>query len=401
MTQIKVAFLGNMNNNHFSMARFLRDRGVDAEVLLYDQEFDHFQPSADTFDLDYMNFTRRLSWGSVRQFLRATASDVREDLAPYGILIGCGFAPAYCEKAGRQLDIFAPYGADMMSDASLRLVSPHLITHVWTAALYQARGIAKARVIHMALTNEILEARYEQLKGASQRWVEGLPMVHTPTYRPDVIAGLANRTHWGNEFERLRRDADLMVVYHGRHCWTCPRHDLNNKGTDKFLNGWALFVRRNPRVKARLVTVEYGKDVAASRALIRDLGIESSVAWLPQMFRKDLMVGLNLADIVCGEFEHNWMAGGVLYEALALGKPLLAWRDDDPYSATYPSLYPILRAGDPESVAARLEQYWADPESCRQMGEEGRRWYQREIVERSLDRYMTYVHERAAAVGAA
>ena len=34
----KVALLGNMNNNHFSLARYLRDRGAEADLLLFDSE---------------------------------------------------------------------------------------------------------------------------------------------------------------------------------------------------------------------------------------------------------------------------------------------------------------------------------------------------------------------------
>ena len=66
---MKIALLGNMNNNHFAIARYLRDQGFDAHVLLFDDEYNHFLPSCDTYSLDYMSFCHQLSWGSQQRFL--------------------------------------------------------------------------------------------------------------------------------------------------------------------------------------------------------------------------------------------------------------------------------------------------------------------------------------------
>lgn len=392
----QVAFLGNMNNNHFAMARFLRDRGIEAIVLLFDHEQGHFRPSADTFDRDYMQYTGYLDWGSSPKFLTTTSEQIRQDLLPYPVIIGCGLAPAYCEKGGRVLDVFVPYGGDLVRETSFRLVSPHLLPSVWAAAHYQRKGIARARIAHMALTNDLFEKQYEKFRGVAERWHEGMPMVHSPTYSPETIHSMCSRTHWGHEFAQLRAKNDLVVVYHGRHYWDCKPDDFGAKGTDKLIAGWAEFVRRNPGVKAVLQTMEYGKDVQRTKALIRDLDIEHAVAWFPPMYRKDIMVGLAMADIVCGQFENNWIMSGVLYEALVLGKPILAYRDDSEYESMYSWLYPIMHAREPQTIVAQLERYLENPSACKKLGEEGREWYQQEVVNKSLDKYMAYISERTS-----
>ena len=393
---VRVALLGNMNNNHFAMARFLRDRGVDADLLLFDHEFEHFHPSADTYELTYRHYTRQLSWGSSTRFLATSRTRVREDLAPYDVLIGCGFAPAYCEKAGRTMDIFVPYGADIWTETAFRFISPQKLPSYWAAVFYQRRGIRRSAVIHMALSNEMYERQYARYKGRSERWLEGIPMVHSPTYAPEELAAFADRTHWAGEFRALRQQNDLMVVYHARHYWTCSATDANAKGTDKLLRGWALFRKNHPDLRAVLVTLEYGKDVTQSKALIDELGISHSVAWLPRMLRKDIMVGLNLADIICGEFENSWATSGVLYEALALGKPILAWRDDAYHRAREASLYPILNANTPEEIAGRLEEFLSDPEMCRRAGRQGRQWYEEHVVNQAIGRYLAFFRDRSA-----
>ena len=114
------------------------------------------------------------------------------------------------------------------------------------------------------------------------------------------------------------------------------------------------------------------------------------MVWLPQMYRKDLMYGLHAADIVCAEFEHSWVASGVLYEALVVGRPLLAYREERRYQEEYPELYPIMNAREPESIAARLEEYVDHPEVFQEMGRQGRAWYQEHIVDKALAKYLDY-----------
>lgn len=392
---MRVAFLGNMNNNHFSMARFLRDRDIDVTVLRFDHEQDHFHPSADTYDLSYMDYVRQLTWGSSLRFLSTPVEQIEGDLASYDVLIGCGWAPAYCEKAGRILDIFKPYGDDIWAQTFYRFVSPQLLLGFWAAVRKQRRGIAKSRVFHMSVTNDLYETQYAKYKGVSARWAEGFPIVYSPTYQPEHLDEVENRTHWGHEFRRLRDQYDLMVISHGRHYWKCSADDPNAKGTDKLLRGWAIFRQTNPTTKAVFVTLEYGKHVVHSKALIEELGIADSVVWLPRMCRKDVMVGLKYSDVVCAQFANSWMTSGVLYEALVLGKPILAWRDDAYYSTCYPRLYPILNANDPGSIAARLTEYVEHPEACKRMGAQGRRWYEEEVVKKTVDKYVAYINARA------
>lgn len=49
---MKVALIGNMNNNNFAIMRYFRDNGIDAHLLLYSNdginELSHFSPNNDT-----------------------------------------------------------------------------------------------------------------------------------------------------------------------------------------------------------------------------------------------------------------------------------------------------------------------------------------------------------------
>ena len=54
MEKLKIGILGNMNNNGFSLLRYFRDLGLDADLLLFQDDqtghSSHFSIKADTWN---------------------------------------------------------------------------------------------------------------------------------------------------------------------------------------------------------------------------------------------------------------------------------------------------------------------------------------------------------------
>jgi hypothetical protein len=398
---VKVAFLGNMNNNHFAMARYLRDRGVDADVLMFDNEPEHFHPSADSYDDSFASFCRTLTWGNPAKWARASNEAIARDLCGYQVIVGCGLAPAFCRRIGRPLDIFVPYGADLYYFTRYHLTYPNRILGTWLAVAHQRKGIPQSSVFHMDVTNRLYEDRWAEFRGNAQRWYCGMPMVYTGVYSPENVRRVAESTRWAREFATIRGQSDLLLFSHVRHVWGGPSSDPGQKGTDRLLEGLALFMRCHPGITVNLITFSYGTSIHESKALVSKLRLEKSVHWFPLASRRDLMCGILHADIVCSEFEHSWLSGGVLYEAMVMEKPIVGFRDDRLYSGQYPRLYPILNARTPESICARFEEYLGDPGAHRARGQQGRRWYDEFVVQPTLDRYMAFIAARGARAGAA
>ena len=72
----------------------------------------------------------------------------------------------------------------------------------------------------------------------------------------------------------------------------------------------------------RLVLVEWGMDVDASKALISELGIEQLVSWMPPMNKKSLWHQYCRSHAVLDQFSLPAL-GGVGFEVLALGRRLI------------------------------------------------------------------------------
>ena len=155
---MKIGYFGNMNNIGFTIVRYLRDLGYDIDLLLFDDELNHFLPYCDTFDLKYQQFVRQLSWGSVGPLVKMPKEQIRHDIDVYDLTIGCGYAPAYFEKAGKKLDIFTPYGWDIWGLTKAPDIWP--LPHRWKwlkPYKLQRRGISKCSVFHMSPADEMYE----------------------------------------------------------------------------------------------------------------------------------------------------------------------------------------------------------------------------------------------------
>ncbi|OYY17343.1 MAG: hypothetical protein B7Y59_12660 [Burkholderiales bacterium 35-55-47] len=185
---------------------------------------------------------------------------------------------------------------------------------------------------------------------------------------------------------------------HGRHVWG-GSGNMNAKGNKVLIDGWSLFCQRNPSIKKTLVFIEYGPDVIASKKYIANLGLESTVSWLPLMYRKDLMAGLSMADIVAAEFIQSWICGGIIYEALVMGKPLIMHSDEHKNPAKSANLYPIYNARTPEAIAGHLQQFVVNPDSGRNNGIAGHTWYLNNVVNKAISMYANYLINRASELG--
>ncbi|RLF33654.1 MAG: hypothetical protein DRM98_01910, partial [Thermoplasmata archaeon] len=129
----------------FSLVRYLRDFGIDAELLLYDKELNHFLPDCDTLNNSkIISWIKKLSWGSPQSFFLTSSKKIKQDLESYNIIIGCGLLPAFLERARLKFHIFAPYGSDLYF---LIFKKKYLLTWKMPAWLifqyYQKKGIHK------------------------------------------------------------------------------------------------------------------------------------------------------------------------------------------------------------------------------------------------------------------
>jgi glycosyltransferase involved in cell wall biosynthesis len=176
------------------------------------------------------------------------------------------------------------------------------------------------------------------------------------------------------------------------------RHDWDVKGTDRMLRAFAELVRRgHPR--ALLVLLEWGLELDRSRALIRELGIESNVRWTAPLPKLRLIDAYRAADIVLDQFLIGTF-GAVAPEAMACGRPVVMAFQPEIHEWCFPELPPVVDAREPEQIYQALERLAGDEEERARLGRSAREWVERHhgwrlVVERHLSIYEEILGVRA------
>lgn len=394
---MRVALLGNMNNLFFAIVRHLRAAGVDAHLFLFDNEPAHFHPSADTFSLDYQAYTTSLPYGNWRTFSKAPREHIAEATRGFDFLMGTGIAPALLHRAGKKLDIFMPYGEDLEFLARRwwpGLPDPRALLTALTLPRHQRAGIREAAVC-IGTNPPSTQALYAELGIKGRRVIAPLTAVCSLEFSPERVPEYANRSHFYPYFKKLRDSADLLLWHHGRITMAESHWKSGDaKGTQKVIAGFAAFARKHPDIRAKLALFEYGPEVNAAREIVRSLGIADNVAWFPLMPRKEIFIGMNFADITCGELGLSYNYGGAILEGLAMAKPLLHYRRDEDFPEA--ERYPILCAKTAQDVEAQLEAWREDPERVREIGRAGRRFFEHGIVESGTATLLALIEEKRA-----
>lgn len=388
-------------------------------IIFSCDEPDHFCPSCDSFDEHYKSYVKPLEWR--KENLYSTGkSEIRQLLKDFDFLMGDRVAPAFLKKADIKLNIFLPYGADLYhypflhyNDGLITRFKNFIKEHIlFKKARARKKGFSKAQregiknIDHFIYGNAEIQDPITIL-GIHSKWVKfSLPMVYTNLYNPEKIKSYYNVSQYYSDFRKIRNNCDVLLFSHIRQYWVKSSDSVadyySNKANDVLIRAFSKIVHRpETKLQFHLVLFEYGPDVGASKDLINSLGISQYVTWMPLMPRKEIMIGMSLANLVIGELNLSNLGCGASFEAMALAKPLLGYREDEVYltdNSVHKSLYPMMNAHTEEEVCQRLIEYTEDPERHKKMGIEAMEWHQKEIVDKSIDFIIERIEQAKSAL---
>ena len=382
---VRVACVGNMNNNNFVLMRHLRDLGADAHLLLFDNEIGHFLPEHDTWDLDrWAPYIHQMDVGNNPRHLLWKWRRLGRHIAGYDYVLGNGLTPALFSRANRKLDLFYPYSpgieyyrgvwmTGMLNNAGwLKRAFYRFVVH------HQARGIRQARIcVNLDVGGETERAFREIGK-------DFYPLNVAMVY-PGRPVQASRRPVWLNELMQLRSTHRLTVLSHSRQHWirdggySDDEWKLSTKHNDYLIRGFEAYARRRPESNPFLLLFEYGKDVEATKQLIGELGLTDRVRWVPRCSRREIMELLRQVDVCVAEFMEEGVWGGTTWESLACGRPVIQSVNFSPEqyrSLTGHSLPPVLAARSVEEVEQHLLRLHDAPERLEQLGIECADWFQ-------------------------
>jgi hypothetical protein len=382
---IKIAYIGNFNNNGFNTVRLLRELGYSADLLLL-TEISHFLPDSDSFSDNHKEYTKQIDWDNIGWW-KISSDKIKKDMADYNFFIGSGWAPAFLSKGGIQLDIFAPHGGDIFRDPffkyTYKMPKRSDIGYFFTCKA-QRKGIKNSKYLFMDRC-EIYEGAIQKINIKGKRVFSLVPFLNEKLYH-----SLEAKEYWNNlskeyiQVKKLREEFELLIFHQSRHYWKHPNGQVDfagYKGNDKLIIGFSEFVKKNKSTKACLVLVEYGPHVQHSKELIKLLGVTDSVRWLPLMARKDIMGVISMCDLGAGAFGASSVSYGSAYEFLAMGIPLMHHRTDSLHTNDYPELYPMFNAYTASEICNVLDDLLVNKDNFKKIGTMARVWFKKHGID--------------------
>lgn len=349
---LRVNVYGNVCNNAYLVAKFLRRSGVDAHVFI-ERGFPwlphHDDPSMEPPYPDWIHLVGDLRWRRYGVFDR---SFVRR-LGACDLIHTFYWGPIWARQTGRPF-VFQAYGGDLR-------VLPFM-TDSWHhryLAARQRRGIRAADLVarpNLTITDDAVR------RLGLDRLTHLPLLLDADSFRPlpDAVVTQAREAY----------GVDWLFFHPTRQCWVQGDAGETWKANDRVFRAFARFLRHTRR-KALLLAVAHGPDVLASQRLVEELGIEDAVRWIRPRPRHELVTLYNAADLVLDQFGRGDF-GAVAPEAWACARPVVINIKEHPDVAAEPP--PALLAETEQDIYETLVARTVSRDELRALGMRAREW---------------------------
>lgn len=146
------------------------------------------------------------------------------------------------------------------------------------------------------------------------------------------------------------------------------------KGNDLIVKSAAALKRRN--IKFKIVFVEWGKEVALTKDLIKELGVESHIDWIQPLQKPELWKAYLASAAVIDQFVMPAI-GSVTFEAMALERPVITAIDAPALSEFFGATPPLLNAGTQDELLEAMLLVVNDERRAERIGVESGEWIKR------------------------
>ncbi len=407
---MKILHVGNIANNAYNNAKFLRRKGIEADVLCHDYthvmaqpewEDAHFEGQPDEYRPQWealdLNGFQRPPWFLQENSFGWTTGKRKKWFK------GQFFLEEFFKKPTLLLKAWPKY---MQCWATKSKPCPHfmdVVVHLPNKKQFE-RWYEGYDLIQAYATEPIPAwlfgsgRPYVAFEHGTMREIpfedSGRGRLLTLAYRqagkviitnPDVIAsacrlGLKNFVFIPHPVDETkyrpgpttirdalvsRYQADLLLFAPSRHNWALKGNDLLIRAFSRFLKATST----NPL----LILSDWGQEVAASRQLIGELGIGHRVMWTPPLNKMTLIEYYNAADLVLDQFIIGTF-GTVTPEAMACEKPVILHFDRQVHEWCYGEMPPVISARTVEQIFERLVELGADLARRETIGRASREW---------------------------
>ena len=152
------------------------------------------------------------------------------------------------------------------------------------------------------------------------------------------------------------------------------RQNWRYKGNDKIFRAYSKLVKYFGKGSVKLLVSDWGQEVEKSKQMVRDIGIERDVVWLPPLCKPRLAKYYNASDLVLDQFMLGAF-GTTTPEAMACGKPVVSFYKPEDHQWCFEDHPPIINAYSSDDIYESIERGLKDPEKLHSIGVKSLEWY--------------------------
>jgi len=330
--EMKILHAGNMANVGYLTTKFLRNNGIDADLLIdtkhthpetYDPELKNGYPdwfiqyhlNKPLWKLKVLNTMRKKEYDLIHAYVEL---------------------PIFAYLSGKKFLVQA-LGSDFRELAQLRSLRGYLLR----------RAYKKAKVILFSMPDHL--PIYSKF-GLKNGIFSPLP-VNSSFFRPEQI--------------KIKKFENFFSILHPTNLeWRLKKNNI-------LIEGFAKFVKKYP--SSILIIIDRGIDSEKTHELIKNLDITEKICFIKGPLNvTELRKYYNLVDAVADSFLFPALSG-ITNEALCCEKPVITYYPEEEFKGVYPEQPPILHASNPMEVYHQLE-ILNDEKKRKELGKKSREW---------------------------
>lgn len=333
----RVAWIGNLGGVGFHYVRVLNSQGQPADLYLPRSYYgklrqgnpEHEWPGASQLPFLKTYWRNALSHGLNRMGILGPAMGFERHIARHYSLVQAQTCNEIAALRIKRLNGIRYVAMATGSDLSEVAVGDSPLGELYRRSLQEAE--------HLFLVNIDQFDTMDRL---------GLP-VKSMGFLPFAI-----------DLERLpavenRVTGELRLFNAARLDWRSESR-ASTKANDVFFRGLANFVARHPDRRVRVAIADWGPDRELARGFVRDLGLEGISEFVPFGDKSVFQCQVKQANVVIDQFKLG-ATGLTAVEAMAMGRPVMAFCDRRLARRGYGEDIPVLNCANEADVSSCLE----------------------------------------------
>jgi len=357
---MKIAITGNLNNNAYRLAKFLRMKGIDADCLITQNElYKNFNANPVYEDpcLEKQGFPIWIkNWhASSNLFKLRSQFKAGKQLDEYDIVHSFTYSSIYPYLKGKKY-VVNPTSSDLEEFINRKLP----LNYLFKKSLIHSNFTLFHNLHHFDIVEKLIPKGHYQ-------------------YFPTIMNG----TRFDKNYKMRNKNHLIM--------FSPTRINFPVKGMNKVIEAFHKLIENNRDPKFKLWLIEKGDDLEKAKKLIVHYEIEKYVEWFPTLKNDELIEIYYKSDVVLDQFELGAF-GKVFLEAAFCGKPVIGYVNPNYIQKAYTDHIPFYNAYTTEEIFLAMNESISS--NINQKGVKLKNWawknhHWESVINRIIDIYQT------------